>query len=1041
MMDIGVKNTSKFVKLAIKHRKMVYLATAALCILGIIGLVSIKKDEFPTFEINQGLIAAVYPGATAEEVETRLTKPLEEMLLAIPEVSRNNLESVSRDGITYIIVDLNCNQRRKVEVWGKIKHKLAQGKIFLPPGVLTVQVIDDFSEVSSILLTIESEDKGWSELEDYAEKLKDRLRTIDRMGSVTIIGQQQEEIAVTLDMTKLSAYGINPAGLMLDFASAGLGIPSGTFDTDYLIAPITISSDADTEEEIGRKIVWHSPSGAVIRLEDIATVERRMKKMESGVHYNGHPALILSLVMRPDNNIVSFGKDVDRVLKEFSATLPPSVQIERVTDTPAVVSTSVNGFLRDLLISMLVVILVMIIMFPMRSALIASSGVPVCTMVAIGIMYLTGMSLNTVTLAALIVVLGMIVDDSIITMDGYMDKLGRGMDRVDAAASSARELFMPMFMATLSICSMFFPMLGIITGYLGDFIQSFPWVILISLMTSLVYAVSVVPSLETRFIMSASHQDNNLVHRMQNRMFSALQSVYDRVQVKAFDHPRLTIGIGVLTVLLGVLMFSRLNVQMMPFAARKSFAVEINMEPGKNIDDTRMVADSLERMLLRDPRILSITSFIGTGAPRYHATYTPKQPSKTFAQLIVNTRSEIATEEILPYAEAKYEHYFPGALIRIKQMDYQGTDSPVSVNISGFDRDKFAWVADSLYNYMKSLDRNLKWVHTKGGQYTTAVKVEMKQDEASRVGVDKTLISLSLAQGFSKTDLTTVYEGEHTIPVTLYSSEVSDTMSFDAIGNKLIQTAIPGIDVPLRQVADIHPEWRRESLLRFGGAQTISVNADLKYGHSHPRVMDKISAYIDGLRQRNEIPEDVEISYQGLSAINFHVGPEIAWSFVAAVIVMFLFLLLHFKKVRITVLSLVLSLLCLFGASFGLWAFNLDFGMTSVLGIVALIGIIVRNGIIMFEYAEELHFEKGHTVKEAAMLAGQRRMRPIFLTSCTTALGVLPMVISGDALWQPLGLVICFGIMFSILLVVFIMPVSYWKVFEKRSLFMSQNEE
>lgn len=1034
-MEISKPNTSVFVRGAIKHWKIVYLAAVALCALGIVGIIAIKKDEFPTFELNQGLVAAVYPGASADDVETRVTKPLEEMLLTIPEVERSNMESVSKDGITYILVDLNCSQRRKTEVWSKIKHKLNQGKIFLPPGVLTVQVLDDFSEVSAILLSIESEDKGWGELEDYAEKLKDKLRTINRMGSVTILGQQTEEIAVTLDMTKISAYGINPANLMLNFASAGLGIPTGTFDTDYLIAPITISSDVDKEEEIARKIVWHSPAGDIIRLEDIATVERRIRKSESEVHYNGHSTLILSLVMRPDNNIVSFGRDVDRVLEEFSATLPPSVHINRVTDEPGIVNTSVAGFLRDLFISMLVVIFVMIMMFPMRSALIASSGVPVCTMVAVGMMFITGMSLNTVTLAALIVVLGMIVDDSIITMDGYMDKLGHGMDRIDAASASARELFMPMFMATLSICSMFFPMLGIITGYLGDFIQSFPWVILISLMTSLVYAVTVVPSLETKFIKTSSNQDNGFVHRMQNRMFSALQSAYDKFQVKAFDHPRLTIGVGVLTVLLGGLMFSRLNVQMMPFAARKSFAVEINMEPGKNIADTRMVADSLESMLLTDPRILSVTSFIGTGAPRYHATYAPKQPSTTFAQLIVNTKSEIATEEILPYAEAKYEHYFPGALIRIKQMDYQGTDSPVSVNVSGPDRDKFAWVADSLYSYMKSLDRDLKWVHTKGGQYTTAVKVDMKQEEASRVGVDKALISLSMAQGFSSTDLTTVYEGTHSIPVTLYSSEVSDTMGFDAIGNKLIQTAIPGIDVPLRQVADIHPEWRRESLLRYAGAQTIAVNADLKYGHSHPRVMKKIDAYVKGLCERNEIPEDVQITYQGLSAINAHLGPEIAWSFIGAVAIMFIFLLIHFKKVRITVLSLVLSLLCLFGASFGLWAFNQDFGMTSVLGIVALIGIIVRNGIIMFEYAEDLHFKEGYSVKQSAMLAGQRRMRPIFLTSCTTALGVLPMVISGDALWQPLGLVICFGIMFSILLIVFIMPVSYWKVFEKSSLF------
>ncbi|MCQ2154934.1 MAG: efflux RND transporter permease subunit [Bacteroidales bacterium] len=1030
-MNIHRPSTSGFVRSAIAHKKFVYAITAVICVLGAIGLRTINKDEFPTFDITQGLVVAVYPGATADKVESTLAGPLEEMLLTIPEVKRSNLETVSKDGVCYLYVDINCGQKRKTEVWGKIKQKLVQGKVFLPPGVVTVQVIDDFSDVSAVLLALESDDRGWGEMQEYARRLQEKLRGIDRLGSVSIIGGQQEEIAVTLDMTRLSGYGISPATIMAAYLSSGINIPAGNFNTDYTSAPIIVESDVSSEEEIAKKIVYSSPDGTVIRMEDIAKIERRLKKTASEVHYNGNSVLVMNLVMRPGNNIVAFGEDVDAVLEEFTSTLPPTVHVHRVSEQPAVVRSSVMGFLRDLLISMLVVIFVMIMMFPMRSALIASSGVPVCTLITIAVMFVSGMCLNTVTLAALIVVLGMIVDDSIITMDGYMDKLGRGMDRIEAASASARELFMPMFMATLSICSMFFPMLKIITGYLGDFIQSFPWIVLIALMASLVYAVTVVPSLETRFITSADSSSYGFVARMQHHLFNALQKGYDKVQVKAFAHPWVTIGAGVVAVVLGILMFSRLNVQMMPFAARKSFAVEINLESGNNLEDTKAVADSLEKLLLMDGRINSVTTFIGTGAPRYHCTYSPKLPSPTFAQMIVSTTSELATEEILPYAEAKYEHYFPNALIRIKQMDYQGATEPVSIRVTGPDRERFLWVADSLRNYMRSLDTDLKWVHTNSGSYRTAVKVNMLQEEAARAGVDKTLVGLSLAGGFSETGLVTVYENGKTVPVNFYSEEISDRMTYQEVGDRMVQSAVPGVSVPLRQVAEVTPDWRMESLVRYGGRESITIGADLKYGHSHPRVMDKIDSYVKEFKQRNTLPEDVEINYGGLSETNNVIGPQIALSFIAAVAVMFMFLLLHFKKVSLTVLSLVLSLLCLFGASFGLWAFNLDFGMTSVLGIVSLIGIIVRNGIIMFEYAEELHFEQGYSVREAAMLSGQRRMRPIFLTSCTTALGVLPMIIAGDALWQPMGLVICFGIMFSIALIVFVMPVSYWKVYDK----------
>lgn len=1021
------RKKSGFIQAVIEHNKVVYLAVFALCVLGIAGLKFINKDEFPTFQVNQGLIAAIYPGASAQQVEQQLAKPLEEILLSVPEVKRKNLESVSKDGMCYIYVDLNSNQSRKTEVWSKIKHKLNQSRVFLPPGVLTVQVLDDFSDISAVLLAIESDDRGYSELGEYASALKDRLRRIERLGSVSVIGEQTEEIAVTVDMARLSRYGISPATLMMTYTAANLNLSSATFDTEYTSAPVTVDASVSSEEEIAQKTVYSDPEGNIVRLKDIATIERRIRKPSSSVRINGRSALIMNLVMRPDNNIVSFGKEVDKVIEEFSAELPPDVHIHRVSDQPKVVSKAVMGFLRDLLISMLVVILVMIMMFPMRSALIASSGVPVCTLVTIAVMYVTGMALNTVTLAALIVVLGMIVDDSIITMDGYMDNLGRGMSRTEAAAAAARELFMPMFMATLSICAMFFPMLGIISGYLGDFIRSFPWIILIALMTSLVYAVTVVPSLEVKFIGRRAAEKENFVTRMQDGLFKALQNVYDRVQAKAFRYPKLTIAAGVAAVVLGIVMFLHINVQMMPFAARNSFAVEINMENGCNIDDTRAVADSLEHMLLAEEKIMDITTFIGAGAPRYHATYTPKTPAPTFAQMIVNTTSELATEQLLPYLEARYEHYFPNASVRIKQMDYQATNAPLSVMVLGDDRDKAIAVADSIQNCLASLDRELKWVHRNSAEYVSAVKVNMDAAAAARLGIDRAVLGLSLNQCFGDSPLFTLYENGTAVPVNLYSGGTGGNMTYEEIGNLMIPTMIPGLSVPLRQVADIVPEWRRNTLVRYGGQECITIDADLKYGHSHPKVMKKVDACIKGL----ELPEGVGIKYGGLSASNDQVGTEIAFSFIAAVAVMFLFLLMHFKKVSLTVLSLVLCLLCLFGASFGLWAFNLDFGMTSVLGIVSLIGIIVRNGIIMFEYAEELHFKEGYPVKEAAMLAGQRRMRPIFLTSCTTALGVLPMVMAGDALWQPVGLTISFGIILSILLIVFIMPVSYWLVFDR----------
>ena len=1018
--------TSRLVLGAIKNRNIVDLFLFLLIGLGIVGLVTMNKDEFPTFEIKQGLIAAVYPGADVHQVEEELGKPLEQMLFSMSEISRPQTKVVNKDGMCYIYTDLTVPSSQKTETWSKIKLKIDSFKQTLPPGVLAIVVLDDFSNLTSVLISIEAPDKGYAEMNELARDLSDRLREIPELANASIIGEQSEEFAVIADMDRLSQYGISPSALMLDYQSANLQALGGTFSTDYVSSPVHIAKNVTSEKELAERIIRTSKEGQSLRLGDVAKIERRYKEPSSLISFNGRSAVILSIEMCPENNIVAFGKDVDRVINEFLSEAPESVSITRITDQPKVVGDSVWSFIRDLIISMLVVILVMMLLFPIKSALIASSGVPVCTAIALALMFLTGIYLNTVSLAALIVVLGMIVDDSIITMDGYMDKLGRGMSRLDAAQASAQELFKPMFMATFAISAMFFPILKLIHGYLGDFVSTFPWVITFALMSSLAYAILVVPSLETRFITSPTSESKGIINKFQNILFRGMQTAYDFVQDKCFKHAGLTILSGVAAIALGLLMFSRMNLQLMPMANRPLFAIEVYLDPDSSIEQTQAVTDSLSRILRRDDRIVSVTEFIGTGTPRFHATYSPILPGPNVAQLIVNTKSNKDTRECLKEYESFYEHYFPNALIRFKQMDYQGVSIPVEVRVFGDDYEQIRAVSDSIKSYMSTLEM-IKWVHSDGDNLIPTINLELKGDEATRLGVNRALMNLSLTSALNGVPISSIREGDVTIPVNLYSQDFQKDATYDNIGNTLVATAIPEQMVPLRQVADVSPGWEPEVLTRINGKQAIVVGADMKYGYSQPTATKAIKEYLS----RTTMPEGVSVEFGGLNSINSSIGPEIIISFFAAVFVLFMFLLFHFKKISLAVLTIVLSSLCLFGAFFGLWIFGLDFSMTAVLGLISLVGIIVRNGIIMFEYAEELRFEKGYSVKDAAQEAGKRRMRPIFLTSCTTALGVLPMIISGDLLWMPMGVVICFGTMLSVFLITLIMPVSYWQIFRK----------
>lgn len=993
---------------------------------GIWSLPQLNKDEFPQFTIRQGIVAAIYPGATAQEVEEQVTIPLEDYINSFEEVDKEQTYSISEDGIVYVYVMIRNSVRDNAGAWTKIRAGLPLlQKTSLPTGVLQTVVIDDFGNTSSLLIAVESDQRSPRELELYAKEVCSRLRTIPEMGKLRIMGQQTEEIAITIDAEQVSMYGINPSTIEAQIALQGLRTVGGKSDQD---GALQVVIPYQSEYEMQEQIVWADPStGALIRLKDIATIERRYQKADKYVEYEGASCLILNLEMVPGNNIVAFGAEVDKQLAEASKLLPPDIKFHRITDQPKVVNDSVISFLRDIVISILVVIAVMLLLFPLRTALVAATGLPVCTAICIGMMYLTGIELNTVTLAALIFVLGMIVDDSVIVIDGYTNLLERRHSRWYSAVISTSLLFVPMSLATCAISGMFFPMTRIITGPLGEFVQLFPWAVLFALGASIFYASWVTPYLSYRFI-KRSDGDLNLFERAQNKFFARLQHAYRQLLQRCFDRPVIvwTLLIGSLSI--GIFLLTRLNLQLLPKAEREFFAVEIHLREGATLEQSAAVADSLANILRADKRVSSVTAFVGQSSPRFHATYTPQTPHINYAQLIVNTASGKATSQIISEYSPRYENYFPNAYARFKQLDYQAVKNPLEVRIQGENWDEMAVYADSIMRFMVQ-QPEMQWVHCDYDNMAASTRIVLKPDEATRLGITETMLSFYLRQATHGATISTLYEGSYAVPVVLYTAGM-DHMNAEQLGAIQVPTAIPSVWVPLRQVASIEPAWHHTTLERRNAVRTITVGTDLRGTTSSVDAERKVRKWVKA--NITELPEGVTIKYGGLSAINGMIVPQILWSIVAALTVMLVLLLYHFGKLGLALLALSSASLCVFGAMLGLWIFQLDISITAVLGTVSLIGIIVRNAIMMYEYAEDSRKYKQLTYREAAFQAGLRRMRPVFLTSATTALGVLPMILAHTSLWMPMGVVICFGTIFTLPLTVTILPVVYWKVYQHK---------
>ena len=1019
----------------LEHYSITLLIIIILFFLGIFGMYDMPKDEFPHATIRQGVVVAVYPGATSEEVEQQVARPLERYLFTYSEVNRTKTTTTSQNGACIVMVKLNDDVNNKDEVWSKIKHGLNSFKSSLPTGVLAVVVNDDFGNTSALLVAIESSQRTYRELKEYTDQLSDRLRRIPSVANVKLFGEQKEQISLYIDRQRLQAYGIGQQMLFSRLQAEGITTMSGSISDEDQQIPIHIESTENSQEEIANQIIYSDIStGKVVRVRDLARVVREYEPLSSRIEQDGHPCLLLSMEMTPGNNVVQYGKEIDEVLQAFRANeLPADVKITRIADKPKVVAESVSSFLRDLIISMVIIILVMMVLFPIRSAIVASITIPLSTFVSVSIMYMVGIELNIVTLAALIVVLGMIVDNSIVVIDGYLEYLGKGYKPNDAAIESARQYFMPQ---SISI-RIFFPVLLTMKGVFHDCLEDFPWTITINLMVSLFLAVTVIPFLEVHIIKP------DKVTTGGNVITKWVQSTYNHVLDLTFRHPWLTMCFGLAVILLSMLIVPTLKIRLFPYADRDQFAVEIFLPDGKGLHETETIASTVHEALQKDDRITSITSFIGCSSPRFMDAYAPQMAGSNYAQFIVNTKSDKATLELLAKYQPQLSESFPGAYVKFKRLDYLEVPE-LEYRFYGEDLDSLHAVAERLMERMRPMPE-LEWVHTDYFQPYPIINVRLDPVTSAQLGITRTTAQLALSATSSDLRVGQLWEGNYELPIVVKDDADMTFSDIENLGISSPQTMLSSpinsgnTTVPLRQIAQVRPYWSESRILHRGGERCITVTAQFAQGVFTAPVEKRIAEI---MQHEIQLPDGVRCEVGGEIEYGDEAMPQIIGGIVIAMIIVFFFLLFNFKKYGITTVCMAALGLMTPGALIGLGLMNRALGLTSIFGLITLMGIIMRNEILIFEHANDLLkkyiLEHGdwtkdrkaynEAVRQAAYDAGKRRMVPIFLTTATTAVGVVPMIIAQSSFWMPVGVTIFAGGIGTLILVVTILPVVYWKV-------------
>lgn len=1021
------KVKSNMVEWAMTNHRIVILIACCLMGVGVLALSKMNKNEFPDFTVRQGLVAVVCPGYTSAEIEEQVTKPLENYIFGYKEVRKEKTQSFSQDGIVVVQVHLNNDVNNKDEFWSKFKHGISDFKSQLPSGVLAIQVVDDFGDTAALLISMESEQKTYRELDDYMDDLKDKLRKIEAVGRMSIYGMQQEQISIYLDPDKLMHYGINDQSLAMTLFTKGFTTSGGRIKSDDYTSPVYVSRSINSQRDIEETIVMSLPTGEVVRLKDVATVVKEYPSPTSYITTNGKNCILLSVEMKTGRNIVAMGEDISEVLMSYQKTLPEEVTITTITDQGKVVDDSVTNFLKELLIAVLAVVLVVVLLLPIRVALVAASTIPITIFIAVGLFWAIGIELNTVSLAALIVTLGMIVDNSIVIIDSYLELITEGFDRWKASVMSARQFFKSILSATLAISITFFPFLLTVSGMVYDFILCFPWAISIVLFLSLMVAEMVVPFMQYWFIREPIKKRIGKDGRKKRSFLDVLQQSYEWLLFQCFRHKHVTMTVGFVSVVLGVFLMTKLPQRLLPYAERNQFAVEIFMPTGTSVEKTAQIADSLEVLMKKDERIKSIASFKGCSSPRFQTSYAPQPGGPNFAQFIVNTIGNEETVELIDEMCPRYRDAFPEAIIRFKQLSYSEATFPVEIRLSGSDMDSLKADADKVMALMRTVPE-LNSVNTDYAEPLAAVRVTLDEQASQTLGVTNAGVEGQLAMRYSDgITVGTTWEGDYGIPVKIKTVN-SDRASAEDIRDEKIALAAGIANIPLRQIATVTPEWEYGQIVRRNGIRTITVRAEVERGVNAIATTNKVIELVDNL----ELSDGTTVSVGGEKDENDEHTPSILTALVMAIALIFLILLWHYQRIRTASLLMLCMTLCLFGAAVGVLVMKVDFIVTCTLGIVSLMGILARNGIIMIDYAHELRRELNWSIRKSIYVSAKRRMRPIFLTSAAASMGVVPMILGGSGLWQPMGSVIFFGTLITMFFILTVMPVCYW-------LFMSVN--
>lgn len=996
-------------EVSLKNRALVWYFIIVTAIGGIFFYFKLGRMEDPNFTINQMVVTAAWPGASADQMEQQVTDKLESKFRDIPGVKE--ITSNTRAGTSVVYVTLRDDVDRSTirDTWRDVRGFGNDVQSELPSGVYGPYYNDRFDDVFGSVYAITGDGYSMEELRQAAEKIRRQLATIDKVQKVKLLGVQTEKVYVEIESAKLAELGISPTVLANALKSQNEMTPSGMIETSTDNVYLRYSGIFDDENAVKNTPI--QANGKTFYLGDIATVERRYAEPgDTAMYYNGQPAVGIAVSMEDGGNIITLGNELKTAMTSIQSEMTAGLEIHQVSDQPKVVEESIDDFVSTLREAVIIVLAVSFLSLGLRTGMVVAGCIPLVLAAVFCGMYIFGIDLHKVSLGALIISLGLLVDDAIIAVEQMSVQLERGHSRFDAACHAFRATAKPMLTGTLITCAGFIPV-SFSKGMAAEFCSSLFPVIGMALVISWIVSVMIAPLFGYYLIKPAVKADEGEMY--QSRFYLAFRSLLNWF----LEHRKIVLATTAGLFALSIAMMGMIKQEFFPPSIRPEIIIDMELPEGSSLKASGQAASRFAQFLDENSEeIENYTYYVGEGAPRFVLTVDPKLPTDNLSQFVIVAKDADNRDALT----AKLRDYLAENIPEVKtniSVIQTGPPAPypIMLLVSGYDKDKVrdiaSQVADRVAQDPNNTDINMDW-----NEKSKVLHLEFDQAKLRALGLSPQAVAQTVYTEVSGASAAQLYSGDRTIDIQLRLAD-TDRQDLSQIKNLPVYSA--GGYVPLEQLAKISYEAEDSLIKRKNMQPTITVQANIKEGTANDATQKAYDAVKD---IRDELPFGYKITVGGSledseDSMKYLLIPIPAMIFIIMTLLMF-----QLRSGKDMILTLLTAPLGLIGVVAGMLLLNQAMGFVAILGVMALSGMIIRNSVILIDQIQK-HIEAGEAPRDAIVDSAVLRFRPIMLTAAAAILGMLPLMTS--SFWGPMAVAIASGLLIATILTLLVLPVMY----------------